>query len=162
MSVNKSNCEPQSLQLDRHPSGMLKMLLNQEGFRVTEQRQKILEVLKAVPVGKHLSAEDIYQTLTEEGEKIGFSTIYRALHLLVNLGVLRELTLSEERKFYELCDPAIGAHHHLVCTQCGTVQEFADNFILTLGSDEAVKREFSLLDCQFTVYGVCPKCATGI
>jgi Fur family ferric uptake transcriptional regulator len=71
------------------------MLLNQEGFRVTEQRQKILAVLKEVASGEHLSAEDVFQKLSRNGEKIGFSTIYRALHLLVDLGILRELSLSE-------------------------------------------------------------------
>lgn len=144
--------------LDNNPAEVLRMLLNQEGFRVTQQRQKILKVLRDVPEGEHLSAEDVYQKLADDGEKIGFSTIYRALHLLVDLGILRELALSEERKFYEFCDPMMGAHHHLVCTQCGNVQEFEDSSILTMGGKEASNRGFSLLDCQFTVRGICARC----
>lgn len=159
--MSKSDSMPASEQweLEGNPSEVLRILLNQEGFRVTQQRQKILEVLKEVPEGEHLSAEDVYQKLADDGEKIGFSTIYRALHLLVDLGILRELTLSEERKYYEFCDPLMGAHHHLVCTQCGNVQEFEDRSILTLGSNEAVNRGFSILDCQFIVRGVCSRCA---
>ncbi|MGF1458618.1 MAG: Fur family transcriptional regulator [Leptolyngbyaceae cyanobacterium] len=137
---------------------VLKELLNQEGFRITQQRQKILNVLKEVPEGEHMSAEEVHQQLTAMGENIGVSTIYRALHLLVDLGLLRELTLSEERKFYEFCDPAVSDHHHLVCAQCGAVQEFEDNTILALGHNEATGRGFSLLDCQFTVLGVCEDC----
>jgi len=159
MSKNDFIQTADELRLESNPSEVLRMLLNQEGFRVTQQRRKILEVLRDAPEGEHLSAEDVYQKLADGGEKIGFSTIYRALHLLVDLGILRELALSEERKYYELCDPLMGAHHHLICTQCGTVQEFEDSSILTFGSNEALNRGFSLLDCQFTVHGICPQCA---
>lgn len=159
MTQNDASNTSERLALHSNPAEVLRMLLNQEGFRVTEQRQKILSVLRDVSEGEHLSAEDVYQKLTASGEKIGFSTIYRALHLLVDLGILRELALSEERKFYEFCDPLMGAHHHLICTQCGTVQEFEDSAILALGSNEAVNRGFSLLDCQFIVQGLCPQCA---
>ena len=144
--------------MEDNPAEVLRMLLNQEGFRITEQRQKILQVLREVPEGEHLSAEDVQSKLTASGEKIGFSTIYRALHLLVNLGILRELNLSEERKFYEFRNPLMGAHHHLICTECGTVTEFEDSTIFSLGSNEAVNHGFSLLDCQFTVLGLCPSC----
>ncbi len=138
---------------------ILKTLLNQEGFRLTNQRQKILKVIKDSEHGEHLSAEDIYQKLSSNGEKIGISTVYRALHMLVNLGLIRELALSEERKFYELCHPFVDAHHHMVCAQCGMVQEFEDTLVLDLGSEEARQRGFSLLDCQFTVHVICAACA---
>jgi len=137
---------------------ILKTLLNQEGFRLTNQRQKILQVIKNSEHGEHLSAEDIYQKLSGSGEKIGVSTVYRALHMLVNLGLIRELALSEERKFYELCHPFVDAHHHMVCAQCGMVQEFEDTLVLDLGSEEANRRGFSLLDCQFTVHVICSAC----
>ncbi|MEM1290102.1 MAG: Fur family transcriptional regulator [Cyanobacteria bacterium P01_H01_bin.162] len=141
-----------------HPE-VLKTLLNQEGFRITQQRHKILEVLNAAAEGDHLSAEDIHQKLLDQGEKIGVSTIYRTLHLLVDLGLLRELALSEERKFYELSNPMTVAHHHLICSQCGSVKEFEDAAIVSLGQDEALRQGFSLLDCQFTVYGICEQCS---
>ncbi|MBE7382011.1 MAG: transcriptional repressor [Leptolyngbya sp. SIO1E4] len=136
----------------------LKVLLNQEGLRLTNQRQKILEIFKDTPEGHHISAEDIYQKLSDKGENIGFSTIYRALHVMVNLGLLRELELAENRKYYELSNPFIHQHHHLVCVQCGTVQEFEESSISEVGNTEADTRGFSLLNCQFTVYGLCPTC----
>jgi Fur family ferric uptake transcriptional regulator len=139
-------------------SDMFKILLNQEGFRFTHQRQKILEVLKDVPKGQHLSAEQIYQHLSKQGEAIGISTIYRALHLLVNLGVVRELALSEDRKYYELSSSAMGEHHHLVCVQCGIVREFQDSLISEVSQSEAALRGYDLLTCQFTLYVLCPEC----
>ncbi len=162
MTKSDSSNISERLYLEDNPAEVLRMLLNQEGFRITEQRQKILQVLRTVPEGEHLSAEDVQEQLTASGEKIGFSTIYRALHLLVDLGILRELNLSEERKFYEFCNPLMGAHHHLVCPECGTVTEFEDSTIFSLGSNEALNHGFSLLDCQFTVRGLCPNCAQTI
>lgn len=141
------------------PFTVLRTILNQEGFRLTDQRQKILEVISSVPEGQHLSAEDIYHRLSATGANIGLSTIYRALHLLVELGLLRELALSEERKLYELCGSKFNTHHHLVCVDCGLVEEFEDAAVLSLGSNEALRKGYSLLDCQFTVWGICPRCA---
>lgn len=142
-------------------SEVFKIRLNREGFRLTDQRQKILEVIRNASPGEHLSAEDIYQTLSKQGERIGVSTVYRALHLLVDIGLLRELTLTEDRKFYELCDPLSGSHHHLVCTQCGMVEEFENDSILAIGNHEADSRGFSLLDCQFVVHVVCADCLSS-
>lgn len=136
----------------------LKTLLNQEGFRLTRQRQKILEIFRSLPEGDHLGAEEIYQTLTNAGETIGISTIYRALHLMVNMGLLRELDLAEGRKLYELATPSVHEHHHLVCVQCGAVQEFEETSMATVGVQEAERHGFALLNCQFTVYAVCPTC----
>lgn len=139
-------------------SEALKSLLNQEGFRFTNQRQKILEIFKNTSEGHHLSAEEIYQQLSEQGENIGISTIYRALHLMVKLGLVQELGLAEGRKYYELSSPFIDQHHHLVCVQCGDVQEFEEDFITKVGISESESRGYSLLNCQFTVFALCPSC----
>lgn len=152
--MKSNNPESNSIQY----SGNLKLLLNQEGFRFTNQRQKILEIFKNTPEGYHLSAEEIYQKLSEDGENIGISTIYRALHLMVKLGLLRELGLAEGKKYYELSTPFVHQHHHLVCVQCGTVQEFEEDVITQASIQEAEGRGFSLLTCQFTVLGVCAAC----
>lgn len=139
---------------------ILKSVLNQEGFRLTHQRQKILELFDASSQGEHLTAEEIYLQLSSQGEKISFSTIYRTLHVMVNLGILRELELSEGKKYYEPNDPFINQHHHLVCVQCGALSEFEDKRVTGVSQKETRSRGFSLLSCQFTVYGICPTCQT--
>jgi Fur family ferric uptake transcriptional regulator len=146
---------------DEHPE-ILKSLLNQEGFRLTSQRQKILDLFETTFQGHHLSAEEIQRHLSKQGESISFSTIYRALHVMVNLGLLRELELSEGRKFYELSTPFVEQHHHLVCVQCGTVHEFEDDIITQSSAREAELQGFSLLNCQFTVYGICSECKADL
>ncbi len=139
-------------------SGFLKEILNKEGFRLTSQRQKILDLFNTEATGHHLCAEDIHQHLARQGEKISVSTVYRALHVMVNLGLLQELELAEERKYYELRNPILHQHHHLVCVHCGEVNEFEDVTITQVSSAETQERGFSLLNGQFTVYGICPRC----
>lgn len=144
------------------PPEILKSLLNQEGFRLTSQRQKILSLFEEEFTDHHLSAEEIHQKLVEKGEKISFSTIYRALHIMVDLSLLRELELAEGRKFYELCTPLAHQHHHLVCIQCGGVNEFTDDQITQVSSRETVRFGFSFVNSQFTVYGVCSHCQAAL
>jgi Fur family ferric uptake transcriptional regulator len=140
----------------------LKTVLNKEGFRLTSQRQKILELFKGEDIGHHLSAEEIHQQLVEQGEKISLSTIYRALHVMVGLGLLQELELAEDRKYYELSTPFASHHHHLVCVQCGAVQEFEEVSIAEVGVGETQTRGFALLNSQFTIYGICPLCQSRL
>ncbi|NJL49994.1 MAG: transcriptional repressor [Leptolyngbyaceae cyanobacterium SM2_5_2] len=143
---------------ERNSADFLKEILNKEGFRLTSQRQKILELFNAEGGEHHLCAEEIHQKLAEQGEKISVSTVYRALHVMVNLGLLQELELAEERKYYELRSPVLHQHHHLVCVHCGEVNEFEDAIITQVSGHETQERGFSLLNSQFTVYGICPRC----
>ncbi|NJL86162.1 MAG: transcriptional repressor [Leptolyngbyaceae cyanobacterium SM1_1_3] len=148
--------EPEST-VFQHPE-IFRSLLNREGLRFTGQRQKILEVFKNSSVGHHLSAEAIYQQLSEQRENISISTIYRAIHLMVNLQILREIGLAEGKKYYELSTPFVHPHHHLVCVQCGTVQEFEEDLVTAVSVREAENRGFAIADCQFTVFALCPNC----
>jgi Fe2+ or Zn2+ uptake regulation protein len=149
--------DPALPSLNQEPE-LLKTVLNKEGFRFTNQRQKILDLFQTAALGHHLNAEEIHQQLLDQGEKISFSTIYRALHVMVQLGLLQELELAEGRKYYELNTPFMDQHHHLVCVHCGNVEEFEDATMSQVGSHESASRGFSLLNCQFTVYGICPSC----
>jgi Fur family ferric uptake transcriptional regulator len=136
----------------------LKLTLHKEGRRLTSQRKKILALFEAVDQGDHLTADVIYQQLSQQGEKIGLSTIYRTLHVMVDLGILREVELAEGKKYYELSTPFTSPHHHLVCVQCGAVSEFEDSRITNTSQWETLERGFALVDCQFTVFGICPQC----
>ncbi|MBD2111027.1 MULTISPECIES: Fur family transcriptional regulator [Cyanophyceae] len=149
--------DPALPSLNQEPE-LLKTVLNKEGFRFTNQRQKILDLFQSAALGHHLNAEEIHQQLLDQGEKISFSTIYRALHVMVRLGLLQELELAEGRKYYELNTPFMNQHHHLVCVHCGDVEEFEDAKMTQVGSNESASHGFSLLNCQFTVYGICPSC----
>ena len=133
----------------------LKSELNQRGCRLTPQRETILNVFHNLPEGNHLSAEELYNYLKEQGESISLSTVYRTLHLMANIGILRELELAEGHKHYEVNLPQTHHHHHLVCLQCHKTFEFNDESILKIGNKQVEKAGVELLDCQLTVRTVC-------
>lgn len=139
-------------------SDRLKSFLHKQGFRLTDQRLKILETFQDIAEGHHLTAEEIYQSLSNQGENISFSTIYRALHIFVQLGIVRELELIDNRKYYELNGPKLAQHHHLICIQCGAVTEFEEASIIEISQREAQDQGFSMINCQFMVYGLCANC----
>ena len=140
----------------------LKSELNERGWRMTPQRETILQIFQDLPKGEHLSAEDLYNRLQKMGEKISLSTIYRTLKLMARMGILRELELGEDHKHYEINQPYPHHHHHLICVKCNKTIEFKSDSILKVGSKTANKEGYHLLDCQLTIHAVCPACQRAI
>lgn len=136
--------------------------LKEWGYRLTPQRRKILSIFQRLPQGKHLSAEDLNTCLQHQQERISLSTIYRTLHLMVYMGMLRELELAEGHKHYELNRPYRDHHHHLVCILCNRTLEFKAPFINGIGVEQAESEGYRLLDSQLTLYGTCSDCARAI
>jgi Fur family transcriptional regulator, ferric uptake regulator len=135
----------------------LKDELNARGYRSTPQRQKVLSIFMALAQGEHLSAEDLHSTLEKDGEHISLSTVYRTLHLMVFMGLLRELELAEGHKHYELNRP-LRDHHHIVCVHCNQTLEFAEKSVAEIGEKTAKASGYHVLDCQLTLYGICSNC----
>jgi Fur family transcriptional regulator, ferric uptake regulator len=140
----------------------LKAELNEKGWRLTPQREVILQVFQNLPEGKHLSAEDLYNMLQAENQGISLSTIYRTLKLMSRMGILRELELAEGHKHYELNQPYPYHHHHLICVRCNKTIEFKSDSILKVGTKTAQKEGYHLLDCQLTIHAVCPTCQRAL
>lgn len=140
----------------------LKAELNERGWRLTPQRETILQIFQNLPAGNHLSAEDLYHVLEQEGQPISLSTIYRTLKLMARMGILRELELAEGHKHYELNQPYPHHHHHLICVRCSKTIEFKNDSILKTGSKTAEKEGYHLLDCQLTIHAICPTCQRAL
>ncbi|MBD1924229.1 transcriptional repressor [Microcoleus sp. FACHB-831] len=145
-----------------YTAGSLKAELNELGWRLTPQRETILNVFQHLPRGQHLSAEDLYDLLQDEGESISLSTIYRTLKLMARMGILRELELAEGHKHYELNQPYPHHHDHLICVRCNKTIEFKNDSILKIGTRTAKKEGYHLLDCQLTIHAVCPSCQRSL
>ena len=145
-----------------YTAASLKSELNERGWRMTPQRETILQIFQDLPKGEHLSAEDLYNRLQKMGEKISLSTIYRTLKLMARMGILRELELGEDHKHYEINQPYPHHHHHLICVKCNKTIEFKSDSILKVGSKTANKEGYHLLDCQLTIHAVCPACQRAI
>jgi Fur family ferric uptake transcriptional regulator len=140
----------------------LKAELNDKGWRLTPQRETILHIFQNLPEGKHLSAEELHDTLAEQGNPISLSTIYRTVKLMARMGILRELELAEGHKHYELNQPYPHHHHHLICVRCNKTIEFRSDTVLKVGTKTAQKEGFHLLDCQLSIHAVCPQCQRSL
>lgn len=145
-----------------YTTSALKAELNERGWRMTPQRETILETFQNLPKGQHLSAEDLRDVLQEEGEKVSLSTIYRNLKLMARMGILRELELAEGQKRYEINQPSPHHHHHLICVRCNKMIEFKNDSVLKVGARTAQKSGYHLLDCQLTIHAVCPSCQRSL
>jgi Fur family ferric uptake transcriptional regulator len=145
-----------------YTASSLKAELNERGWRMTPQREQILQVFQNLNKGHHLSAEDLYQLLQSENQHISLSTIYRTLKLMARMGILRELELAEGHKHYELNQPYPYHHHHLICVRCNKTIEFKSDSILKVGSKTAKKEGYHLLDCQLTIHAICPTCQRAL
>src|ERR671922_310161 len=95
--------------------------LRSEGHRMTQQRDVLLDVIEHA--GAHLDADGLYRLARERDNRISLSTVYRTLSLLKRHDLVDELHLSEEHHHYEA--KSADQHYHLVCTECGAVEEFA-------------------------------------
>ena len=107
-------------------SNILKKALKKEGLRYTHQRQAIWDELSASD--EHRDAEEIYLALYNSGLKVSRATVYRTIDVLVKNNLVRKLDLGDGRARYE--NKMDTAHHdHLICVQCGKIEEFMDNVI---------------------------------
>lgn len=137
----------------------LSEFLRNRGFRLTPQREKILDIFTLLPEGEHLSAEDLQNVLRRENSDISLATSYRTLKLLASLGVLRELDFAEDHKHYELTRGDGGdEHQHMICVDCGHTEEFILEPVTELARQVAEKAGFTLVDAQLKLFGRCRSC----
>ena len=127
------------------------------GLKVTLPRLKILEILeRREPTNRHLSAEEIFNTLIAHGEEIGLATVYRVLTQFEAAGLVMRHHFEGGNSVFELNQ---GNHHdHMVCVQCGKVEEFQDETIERLQSEIAKQKNFALTDHSLCLYGICGEC----
>lgn len=129
--------------------------LKKAGLKVTVPRMKILEAL-ANSEQRHLSAEDLYRNLMEAGEEVGLATVYRVLTQFESAGLVTRHHFEGGQSVFELDE---GNHHdHMLCVQCGRVDEFVDDVIEQRQVHIAESRGYRMTDHALYIYGVCPDC----
>jgi Fur family transcriptional regulator, ferric uptake regulator len=128
--------------------------LKNSGLKVTGPRLKILEIFQTNP-RRHFTAEDVYRVLLAEEMDVGLATVYRVLTQFEQVGLLRRNNFEAGKAVFELDE---GAHHdHLVCTDCGHVEEFYDAEIEKRQHAIAQERGFKLAEHALSLYGSCIK-----
>ncbi len=132
--------------------------LREHNLPVTAQRLAIAEAL--LTSDRHLSAEEVAQEVSARGRSVGTATVYRTIDTLVESGLLVERDFGEGFRRFE---PArdVPNHEHLVCTQCGKVDEFRDERLERMTTIVAESRGFARQRHRLVIHGVCRDCQRG-
>ena len=148
-----------NIKVDYQPlSSPLELGLHKHGRRLTPQRKKVLDLFQRIGSGNHLSAEEVHVHLLKANSRVSLATIYRTLRLLVRMGFLHELELSEGGHRFELLSLEHPDHHHLVCINCGKTEEFESEQVVIAGGKAAKENGFKLIESTLTVRALCPEC----
>ncbi|MBT8137995.1 MAG: ferric iron uptake transcriptional regulator [Gammaproteobacteria bacterium] len=136
----------------------MKADIRKAGLKVTLPRLKILELLERGDQ-HHLSAEDLYQLLQGSGEEIGLATVYRVLTQFETAGLVTRHRFEGGHSVFELNQ---GSHHdHIVCVECGRVDEFVDETIEHRQAAIAERMGYEMTDHSLHIYGICADCRGG-
>src|SRR5438034_9038497 len=128
--------------------------LKNAGLKATLPRLRIINLFEQSKV-RHLTAEDVYKQLLADGVDVGLATVYRVLTQFEQAGLLSRQHFETGKAVFELNQ---GGHHdHLVCLQCGRVEEFYDPDIERRQNDVARTRGFHLHGHSLALYADCIK-----
>lgn len=133
-----------------------KKLLRANKLKYTKQRELILEII--YNNSGHFTPEDIYNLIKKSYPevKLGIATVYRTLTLLEESNIVSSLSFGSQGKKYEF---GLGEHHdHLVCLECGGIEEFFDETIEKLQEEIAKKFNFKMTNHIMKITGTCSAC----
>ena len=128
----------------------LERTVARSGHRVTGPRRELLAKLQGM--GDHFTAEGLVAAAPE----VGRATVFRTLRLLQDIGTLCQVVLDDGTLQYRLTSG--GHHHHVVCSQCGAVNDFSACDIQGLLAEIAVRTGYDIEAHRLEVYGRCSQC----
>ena len=131
-------------------------LLRQHGYKITSARRKILAAITRVH--EHMTPAEIYARIRRDDPNIGLVTVYRTLEILTELGLICEMHVGGNCRSYLMRRPA-EHHHHLVCSECGTVIDFTDCDLSGLESRLSKDKGFEIEGHILEFIGRCRGCS---
>jgi Fur family ferric uptake transcriptional regulator len=131
--------------------------LRRRGFRLTRQREVILQALSELD--GHASVEQVHAQACSYSPEIDLSTVYRTLETLCEMRVLSCADLGQGHLQFEIVTGA--PHHHLICQGCGQVTVLDHSYLAAAA--EAIRRDFGFdpIFDHFAVFGLCANCRAG-
>ncbi len=134
---------------------VLQEYLRQRGFRRTPERERVLQEI--LEICGHFDVDELYLRLRHKSVKVSKASIYRAIPLFIDCGLIREVDFTEGHWHYE---PIYGhaQHSHLRCLGCGETLEFQEPGLNRLEELLAQKYHYRIKGHQLAVHGFCPAC----
>ena len=131
--------------------------LKDRGMRMTPQRAIILEAIEKLE--GHITAEEIFAEVQKVNPYVSLATIYRTLELLQDLDLITQTNLGHNQTYFALKDHC--SHHHLVCQECGRIEEFCDDILEPLRAMLADQHGFEAHTDHMSIFGICQACREG-
>lgn len=139
-------------------TGKYKDLLKEKGYKLTNQRKAILNIITE-NVHEHLSCEEIFNLVSVDYPEIGIATIYRTIQLFENLNIVVKVDFDDGFSRYEIKENTNDHHHHhLICLKCGKILEVQLDLLESLESTIESQEDFSITDHNVKFYGYCKSC----
>jgi len=131
--------------------------LHEKGYKVTPQRLAIFELILSSK--DHPTAEQIHQKVTKKYPTMSVATVYQALHLLTDLGLLQELGFSDGSSRY---DPNTSPHINVICPKCGEISDYEAKSVRKLWSQVVDELGVKPIGQRLDIYRYCDKCSKKI
>ncbi|GLY23531.1 Fur family transcriptional regulator [Micromonospora echinospora] len=131
-------------------------LLRSRGLRLTPQRQLILQAV--LDLG-HATPEQVHHAVREVAAGVNITTIYRTLELLEKLGLVKHTHLSHGSPTYHAANEH--QHAHLVCRECGRIDEVEPELLRPVADRLAAERGFQADIGHVALFGICGDCGNG-
>lgn len=129
-------------------------ILQQAGLRPTTQRVAILQFM--IDEKRHWTADELFHQMRGSLPTLSLATVYNTLKAFVESGVLKELTFGDAASRFDL---NVSPHHHMVCDQCGKLQDIYLEEVPVDWIQEAEKdHQFYTKDIQIELHGLCQQC----
>lgn len=136
----------------------IKKQLHAASYKLTPQREATVLVLLEHEVD-HLSAEDVFLLVKEKSPDIGLATVYRTLELLTDLKIVDKINFGDGVARFDLRqEGADHFHHHLICIECGKVEEIQEDLLGDVEKIVESRWNFTIKDHWLTFHGVCREC----
>ncbi len=127
--------------------------LKSHGLKLTPQRLMIFKILEDNI--SHPSAEEIFKRVKKIYPTVSFTTIYKTLETLRDLGEIKELVIDKDRKHY---DPNTKPHHHTICKVCKKINDVFEDFSPHIRLPDSMGSEFDVSGFQISFHGKCSNC----
>jgi len=134
---------------------VLRQYLKNKGMLHSKQREQILDVF--LKTERHLTIDDLYDLIRKKNPKIGLATVYRAMSVICDAGLAREVDFGDGTRRFEH-KYQHQHHHHLVCLECGRAIEVVSPEIEKVQQRLAKKHGFTPVKDTMKIFGICRQC----
>jgi Fur family ferric uptake transcriptional regulator len=154
---------PVASRVAEDPRDAIPRLLARRGYRITAPRRAVLDALATSQEPR--TVVQLHRALG--GGRANLVSVYRTVKLLCDVGLVRATDAARGQRRYELAEPFTAHHHHLICRQCGQIEDLdgclLEAGVLTrLGRRVRQSHRFRVTDHELRFFGVCRRCTDGV